>query len=211
MTKHVRHSTVVCVRQRTPESIKSLHTPALHILRPRYNDATKDSLTPPPLAPTPLTHPTPHPHPTHAPQTPPLTPLTPTHSHSTPSHPTTHPPHSHPSPTPRLLPHKLQLLVASQLFLDSVVHPLDEHVLQPHAPQQVGHCGGVAKGVDGPARPGLHIWGGGTQGYHKQHPRYGSGVHPSVKLLPLSYFLCPFSPHEHQTICIHTYVYLLTW
>ena len=206
MTKHVRHSTVVCVRQRTPESIKSLHTPALHILRPRYNDATKDSLTPPPLAPTPLTHPTPHPHPTHAPQTPPLTPLTPTHSHSTPSHPTTHPPHSHPSPTPRLLPHKLQLLVASQLFLDSVVHPLDEHVLQPHAPQQVGHCGGVAKGVDGPARPGLHIWGGA----HRDTTNSTQGT--VVECIPVSsFYLCPTSSVPFPPTSIKLYAYIHTY
>ena len=161
-----------------------------------------------------LTHTsTPCPYPTHTPH-----PSPPPHSrpsNTTPHTPHTHPltlhtltpHHSHPSPTPRLLPHKLQLLVASQLFLDSVVHPLDEHVLQPHALQQVGHCGGVAKGVDGPARPGLHIWGGGA---HRDTTNSTQGT--VVECIPLSSFYpcptscVPFPPRASNYM--HTYIHI---
>ena len=83
----------------------------------------------------------------------PHTPLTPHHTHH--PHLTTHPIHTSPH-TPLLLPHKLQLLVPCQLLLDGIVHPLDQHVLQAHGLQQVGHCGGVAEGVNGPPGPGLN-------------------------------------------------------
>ena len=48
------------------------------------------------------------------------------------------------------LPLELELLRFGQLFLDGVVHALDEHALVAELLEDLGLAGGVAKGVDGP-------------------------------------------------------------
>lgn len=52
--------------------------------------------------------------------------------------------------TPQLSPGKLQLLVAGQMLLQRIVHPLNEHGLHTHPLQEVRHRWGVAKWVNGP-------------------------------------------------------------
>lgn len=61
--------------------------------------------------------------------------------------------------TPCLSPHELQVLGGSKVFLDGIVHTLDEHGRQVGALQQVGHGGAVPEGVYGPARPRCHTCG----------------------------------------------------
>ena len=57
---------------------------------------------------------------------------------------------------PFLVPHKLQVLRLGHVLLDFVVGSLDDHGLQASALQEVGHGGGVAKGIVGPARARDH-------------------------------------------------------
>lgn len=49
--------------------------------------------------------------------------------------------------TPGLPPHELQTAGGSKVFLDGVVHSLDEHAGQIRPLEQIRHCGAVAKGV----------------------------------------------------------------
>ena len=48
-----------------------------------------------------------------------------------------------------------------QMLLEDVVHSLYEHCVQPHLPQEEGHGGRVAKGINGPASLWHHTWGRG--------------------------------------------------
>ena len=52
--------------------------------------------------------------------------------------------------TPRLPPHELQTATRGKVFLDGVVHPLDEHAGQVGPLQEVGHGGTVPEGVNRP-------------------------------------------------------------
>lgn len=52
---------------------------------------------------------------------------------------------------PLLYPAELQALAAGKVLLDMVVTSLDDHELQTRVMQEVGHSGGVAKRINGPA------------------------------------------------------------
>ena len=56
---------------------------------------------------------------------------------------------------PVLTPLELQVLGLGQPLLDRVVGPLDQHVVKADPLEEVGHGGGHAEGVDGPAVVGL--------------------------------------------------------
>lgn len=60
--------------------------------------------------------------------------------------------------TPGLPPHELQAACGGKLFLDGVVHPLDEHAGQIGLLEQVRHGGAVTEGVDRPAAARGHAW-----------------------------------------------------
>jgi hypothetical protein len=52
---------------------------------------------------------------------------------------------------PMLSPHKFKTLFFGQMLLDRVVSPLDQHVVKTSSLQEVRHCRGQAKGINGPA------------------------------------------------------------
>lgn len=58
--------------------------------------------------------------------------------------------------TPGLSPHELQTAGGGKVFLDGVVHPLDEHAGQIRPLEQIWHCGAVAKGVYCPPTAGSY-------------------------------------------------------
>lgn len=60
--------------------------------------------------------------------------------------------------TPGLPPHELQAACGGKVFLDGVVHPLDEHAGQVGLLEQVRHGGAVTEGVYRPAAARDHTW-----------------------------------------------------
>ena len=60
--------------------------------------------------------------------------------------------------TPILPPHELKIFLLGKVLFHLIMSPLNQHCMETHTSQKIGHGGRVSKWINGPPRHWLYSW-----------------------------------------------------